>query len=122
MAKKLTATDRVFIDLQAQQGNVCKFTGKPFEDRGDFTPHADHCHKTAMFRGYVHAIVNRFLGAAETIMDYCDWTPEQLVEQTKAYLNAPGMDLGLERYPDHLGYDTEEEAIAAYERNLKKAA
>lgn len=122
MASQLKAADITFITIMDKQANVCKFTGLPFEDRGDFFPHGDHCHTTSMFRGYVHAIVNRFLGTAEKIMDYTGWTHEQLAERLNSYLDAPGEDLGLEPYPTDLGYDTEEEAIAAYERNLKEAA
>lgn len=112
---QLKNSDERFTYLMQRQDNVCKFTKRPFSTRGEDVPHGDHCHDTLKFRGFVLAVVNRFLGAAEYIMTTCNWTTDQLCDHLKEYLADPGIDIGLEPYPKDIGYATEEEAIAAYE-------
>lgn len=117
----LKNADERFQWLMQRQNNVCKFTGKRFETRGERSPHGDHCHDSLNFRGFVLSAVNRYLGGAEYIMNLCNWDADELNTHLKDYLADPGIDIGLEPYPTDIGYETEEEAIAAYELSLQNA-
>jgi hypothetical protein len=105
--------DERFTYLMDRQDNVCKFTGLEFSDRGQQTPHGDHCHNTTNFRGFVWSAANTFLGNAEYLMTSTGWDVDDLCDRLRSYMADPGMDIGLEPYPTDIGYSTFEEAVAA---------
>ena len=74
-------------------------------------PVGDHDHDTLLYRGHIWSAANRLEGAAKFIMDEAGWTVDDLCTALKTYLDKPGIDIGLEPYPQ-LGYATPEEAIA----------
>ena len=95
---------------QLKDTNVCEFTGLPFGS-GEKRAEGDHDHETLLYRGHIWSAANRLEGAAKFIMDEAGWTVDELCEALKNYLAKPGIDIGLEPYPQ-LGYETPEEALA----------
>ena len=95
---------------QLNDTDVCAFTGLPFGP-GEKRANGDHDHETLMYRGHIWSAANRLEGAAKFIMDEAGWTVDDLCAALKSYLAKPGIDIGLEPYPQ-LGYATPEEALA----------
>ncbi len=91
--------------------DTCAFTGLPFGDKSEMKPVGDHDHDTLLYRGHIWSAANRLEGAAKFIMDEAGWTVDDLCTALKSYLAKPGIDIGLEPYPQ-LGYATSEEALA----------
>ena len=93
--------------------NICAFTGLPFGSKSEMKPVGDHDHDTLLYRGHIWSAANRLEGAAKFIMDEAGWTVDELCDALKSYLAEPGMDIGLEPYPQ-LGFSTLEEAQQHY--------
>jgi hypothetical protein len=93
--------------------NICAFTGLPFGSKSETKPVGDHDHDTLLYRGHIWSAANRLEGAAKFIMDEAGWTVDELCDALKSYLAKPGMDIGLEPYPQ-LGFTTPEEAEQHY--------
>ena len=73
---------------------------------------ADHDHNTLLFRAVICTALNVLEGAAKFIMEKTGCDTQGIKEYLDALLAMPGIDLGLEPYPE-LGYATYEEAEAA---------
>jgi len=93
--------------------NTCAFTGLPFGPNSETKPVGDHDHDTLLYRGHIWSAANRLEGAAKFIMDEAGWTVDELCDALKSYLAKPGIDIGLEPYPQ-LGFATPEEAEQHY--------
>jgi hypothetical protein len=93
--------------------DTCAFTGLPFGSKSEMKPVGDHDHDTLLYRGHIWSAANRLEGAAKFIMDEAGWTVDELCDALKSYLAKPGMDIGLEPYPQ-LGFSTLEEAQQHY--------
>ena len=93
--------------------NTCAFTGLPFGQKSEMKPVGDHDHDTLLYRGHIWAAANRLEGAAKFIMEEAGWTVDELCDALKSYLAKPGIDIGLEPYPQ-LGFSTPEEAEQHY--------
>jgi len=92
--------------------DTCAFTGLPFGSKSEMKPVGDHDHDTLEYRGHIWSAANRLEGAAKFILDEAGWTVDELCDALKTYLAKPGIDIGLEPYPQ-LGYATAEEALAS---------
>ena len=57
---------------------------------------------------------NRLLGCWAEIQRLGDYSDEEVFEMLKAHKSKPGEDIGLELYPNHLGYSTKQEALEAF--------
>ena len=112
-----TSCDRVMsrnsTKMKAHKTDTCAFTGLPFGSKSEMKPVGDHDHDTLLYRGHIWSAANRFEGAAKFIMDEAGWTVDELCDALKSYLAKPGMDIGLEPYPQ-LGFSTPEEAQQHY--------
>ena len=96
--------------MKPHKTDTCAFTGLPFGSKSEMKPVGDHDHDTLLYRGHIWNAANRLEGAAKFILDEAGWTVDELCEALKNYLAKPGIDIGLEPYPQ-LGYATPEEAI-----------
>ena len=103
--------------MKPHKTDTCAFTGLPFGDKSEMKPVGDHDHDTLLYRGHIWAAANRLEGAAKFIMNEAGWTVDDLCNALKAYLAKPGIDIGLEPYPQ-LGYATPEEALANLSTNV----
>jgi len=99
--------------MKPHQTDICAFTGLPFGFKSEMKPVGDHDHDTLLYRGHIWSSANRLEGAAKFIMDEAGWTVDELCDALKSYLAKPGMDIGLEPYPQ-LGFATPEEAQQHY--------
>jgi len=102
--------------MKSHKTDTCAFTGLPFGSKSEMKPVGDHDHETLLYRGHIWSAANRLEGAAKFIIDEAGWTVDELCDALKNYLAKPGMDIGLEPYPQ-LGYATPEEAIANLSTN-----
>ena len=102
---------RNFTKMKPHKTDTCAFTGLPFGSKSEMKPVGDHDHDTLLYRGHIWSAANRLEGAAKFIMNEAGWTVDDLCDALKAYLAKPGIDIGLEPYPQ-LGYATPEEALA----------
>ena len=102
--------------MKPHKTDTCAFTGLPFGSKSEMKPVGDHDHDTLMYRGHIWSAANRLEGAAKFIMNEADWTVDELCDALKVYLAKPGIDIGLEPYPQ-LGYATPEEALANLSTN-----
>ena len=93
--------------------DTCAFTGLPFTNSSEMRPVGDHDHDTLLYRGHIWSAANRLEGAAKFIMNEAGWTVDELCDALKSYLAKPGIDIGLEPYPQ-LGFPTFEEAEQHY--------
>ena len=100
-----------YAKMKPHKTDTCAFTGLPFGSKSEMKPVGDHDHETLEYRGHIWSAANRLEGAAKFILDEAGWTVDQLCDALKAYLAKPGIDIGLEPYPQ-LGYATSEEALA----------
>ena len=99
--------------MKLHKTDTCAFTGLPFGSKSEMKPVGDHDHDTLLYRGHIWSAANRLEGAAKFIMDEAGWTVDELCDALKSYLAKPGMDIGLEPYPQ-LGFSTPEEAQQHY--------
>jgi hypothetical protein len=99
--------------MKPHKTDKCSFTGLPFGTDSETRPVGDHDHDTLLYRGHIWSAANRLEGAAKFIMDEAGWTVDELCDALKSYLAKPGMDIGLEPYPQ-LGFSTPEEAQQHY--------
>ena len=99
--------------MKQHKTDVCAFTGLPFGSKSEMKPVGDHDHDTLLYRGHIWSSANRLEGAAKFIMNETGWTVDELCDALKSYLAKPGMDIGLEPYPQ-LGFATPEEAQQHY--------
>jgi len=99
--------------MKSHKTNTCAFTGLPFGSKSEMKPVGDHDHDTLLYRGHIWSAANRLEGAAKFIMNEAGWTADELCDALKSYLAKPGMDIGLEPYPQ-LGFSTPEEAQQHY--------
>ena len=99
--------------MKKHKTDTCAFTGLPFGSKSEMKPVGDHDHDTLLYRGHIWSAANRLEGAAKFIMDEAGWTVDELCDALKSYLAKPGMDIGLEPYPQ-LGFSTLEEAQQHY--------
>ena len=99
--------------MKRHKTDTCAFTGLPFGSKSEMKPVGDHDHDTLLYRGHIWSAANRLEGAAKFIMDEAGWTVDELCDALKSYLAKPGMDIGLEPYPQ-LGFATPEEAQQHY--------
>ena len=99
--------------MKPHKTDTCAFTGLPFGSKSEMKPVGDHDHDTLLYRGHIWSAANRLEGAAKFIMDEAGWTVDELCDALKSYLAKPGMDIGLEPYPQ-LGFSTPEEAQQHY--------
>ena len=99
--------------MKPHKTDTCAFTGLPFGSKSEMRPAGDHDHDTLLYRGHIWSAANRLEGAAKFIMDEAGWTVDQLCDALKSYLAKPGIDIGLEPYPQ-LGFATPEEAQQHY--------
>ena len=97
--------------MKPYKTDTCAFTGLPFGSHSDRKSVGDHDHDTLLYRGHIWSAANRLEGAAKFIMNEAGWTVDDLCAALKSYLAKPGIDIGLEPYPQ-LGYATPEEALA----------
>jgi hypothetical protein len=97
--------------MKPHKTDTCAFTGLPFGSKSEMKPVGDHDHDTLLYRGHIWSAANRLEGAAKFIMAEAGWTVDDLCDALKNYLAKPGIDIGLEPYPQ-LGYATPEEALA----------
>jgi hypothetical protein len=102
--------------MKKHKTDTCAFTGLPFGSKSEMKPVGDHDHDTLLYRGHIWSAVNRLEGAAKFILAEANWTVDELCDALKAYLAKPGIDIGLEPYPQ-LGYATAEEALANLSTN-----
>ena len=93
--------------MKKHKTDTCAFTGLPFGDKSESKPVVDHDHDTLLYRGHIWSAANRLEGAAKFIMNEAGWTVDELCEALKACLAKPGMDIGLEPYPQ-IGFATAE--------------
>jgi len=98
--------------MSPHKTDTCAFTGLPF-GLAEMRPVGDHDHDTLLYRGHIWSSANRLEGAAKFIMNETGWTIDELCDALKSYLAKPGMDIGLEPYPQ-LGFATLEEAQQHY--------
>jgi uncharacterized Zn finger protein (UPF0148 family) len=89
----------------------CQITGIKF-GIGQAKATADHDHGSRLFRAVICRALNVLEGAAKFIMEQTGCDTQGIKEYLDALLAMPGIDLGLEPYPE-LGYATYEEAEAA---------
>jgi len=73
---------------------------------------SDHDHNSLLFRAIICTALNTLEGHAKFIMEQTGCDTQGIKEYLDALLAMPGIDLGLEPYPE-LGYATYEEAEAA---------
>ena len=99
--------------MKQHKTDTCAFTGLPFGSKSEMKPVGDHDHDTLLYRGHIWSAANRLEGAAKFIMDEAGWTVDELCDALKSYLAKPGIDIGLEPYPQ-LGFSTPEEAQQHY--------
>jgi len=99
--------------MRPHKTDICAFTGLPFGPKSEMKPVGDHDHDTLLYRGHIWSSANRLEGAAKFIMNETGWTVDELCDALKSYLAKPGMDIGLEPYPQ-LGFSTPEEAQQHY--------
>ena len=99
--------------MKPHKTDTCAFTGLPFGSKSEMKPVGDHDHDTLLYRGHIWSAANRLEGAAKFIMDEAGWTVDELCDALKSYLAKPGIDIGLEPYPQ-LGFSTPEEAQQHY--------
>jgi hypothetical protein len=99
--------------MKPHKTDTCAFTGLPFGSKSEMKPVGDHDHDTLLYRGHIWSSANRLEGAAKFIMDEAGWTVDELCDALKSYLAKPGIDIGLEPYPQ-LGFSTPEEAQQHY--------
>ena len=104
---------RNYSKMKKLQTDTCAFTGLPFGLEAEMKPVGDHDHDTLMYRGHIWSSANRLEGAAKFIMNETGWTVDELCDALKSYLAKPGIDIGLEPYPQ-LGFSTPEEAQQHY--------
>jgi len=102
--------------MKQHKTDTCAFTGLSFGSESEMKPVGDHDHDTLLYRGHIWSAANRLEGAAKFIMNEAGWTVDDLCEALKNYLAKPGIDIGLEPYPQ-LGYATSEEALANLSTN-----
>jgi len=99
--------------MKPHKTDNCAFTGLPFSSKAEMRPVGDHDHDTLLYRGHIWSAANRLEGAAKFIMNETNWTVDELCDALKSYLAKPGIDIGLEPYPQ-LGFSTPEEAQQHY--------
>jgi hypothetical protein len=99
--------------MKPHKTDNCAFTGLPFGSKSEMKPVGDHDHDTLLYRGHIWSAANRLEGAAKFIMDEAGWTVDELCDALKSYLAKPGIDIGLEPYPQ-LGFSTPEKAEQHY--------
>jgi hypothetical protein len=99
--------------MNPHKTDTCAFTGLPFGANSEMRPVGDHDHDTLLYRGHIWSAANRLEGAAKFIMNEAGWTVDELCDALKSYLAKPGIDIGLEPYPQ-LGFPTFEEAQQHY--------
>ena len=99
--------------MKPHKTDTCAFTGLPFSSKAEMKPVGDHDHDTLLYRGHIWSSANRLEGAAKFIMNETGWTVDELCDALKSYLAKPGIDIGLEPYPQ-LGFATPEEAQQHY--------
>jgi len=99
--------------MKPHKTDTCAFTGLPFSSKAEMKAVGDHDHDTLLYRGHIWSAANRLEGAAKFIMDEAGWTVDELCDALKSYLAKPGIDIGLEPYPQ-LGFATPEEAQQHY--------
>ena len=99
--------------MKPHKTDTCAFTGLPFGSKSEMKPVGDHDHDTLLYRGHIWSAANRLEGAAKFIMNEAGWTVDELCDALKSYLAKPGIDIGLEPYPQ-LGFATPEEAQQHY--------
>jgi len=99
--------------MKPHKTDTCAFTGLPFGSKSEMKPVGDHDHDTLLYRGHIWSSANRLEGAAKFIMNETGWTVDELCDALKSYLAKPGIDIGLEPYPQ-LGFSTPEEAQQHY--------
>ena len=99
--------------MKPHKTDTCAFTGLPFGSKSEMKPVGDHDHDTLLYRGHIWSSANRLEGAAKFIMNETGWTVDELCVALKSYLAKPGIDIGLEPYPQ-LGFSTPEEAQQHY--------
>ena len=99
--------------MKPHKTDTCAFTGLPFGSKSEMKPVGDHDHDTLLYRGHIWSAANRLEGAAKFIMDEAGWTVDEMCDALKSYLAKPGIDIGLEPYPQ-LGFTTPEEAQQHY--------
>ena len=104
---------RNYSKMKDLKTDTCAFTGLPFGPEAEMKPVGDHDHDTLLYRGHIWSAANRLEGAAKFIMDEAGWTVDELCDALKSYLAKPGIDIGLEPYPQ-LGFSTPEEAQQHY--------
>ncbi len=104
---------RNYSKMKNLQTDTCAFTGLPFSSHAEMKPVGDHDHDTLMYRGHIWSSANRLEGAAKFIMNETGWSVDELCDALKSYLAKPGIDIGLEPYPQ-LGFSTPEEAQQHY--------
>ena len=109
----LRITVRNSARMKPHKTDICAFTGLPFGSKSEMRPMGDHDHDTLLYRGHIWSAANRLEGAAKFIMDEAGWTVDELCDALKNYLAKPGIDIGLEPYPQ-LGFATFEEAQQHY--------
>jgi hypothetical protein len=97
--------------MKKHKTDTCAFTGLPFGDKSEMKPVGDHDHDTLLYRGHIWSAANRLEGALKFIMQETGCSIDEVFEMAKNYLAKPGIDIGLEPYPQ-LGYATAEEALA----------
>jgi hypothetical protein len=100
--------------MKQHKTDTCAFTGLPFGDKSEMKPVGDHDHDTLLYRGHIWSAANRLEGALKFIMQETGCSIDEVFEMTKNYLAKPGIDIGLEPYPQ-LGFATADEAIKHYE-------
>jgi len=88
----------------------CQITDIKFS-RGNASSVTDHDHDTLKYRATICRALNTLEGAAKFIMKETGCDTQGVKEYLDALLAIPGIDLGLEPYPE-LGYATYEEAEA----------
>jgi hypothetical protein len=100
--------------MKPHKTDTCAFTGLPFGDKSEMKPVGDHDHDTLLYRGHIWSAANRLEGALKFIMQETGCSIDEVFEMAKNYLAKPGIDIGLEPYPQ-LGFATADEAIKHYE-------
>ncbi len=90
----------------------CEITGMKFDPYGKYSKCADHDHETLLYRATITQRLNIMEGCFKDFMKDLGLDYYEVADLVKKLHDRPGVDIGLEPYPD-VGYATHEEALEA---------